>query len=263
MSLEDMKARLAALRSARPAAPTSIRPPAVAAVRVRVSLGKPPDAAAPGSPALATAARPGASFEVPPLGSRAMALSRKQMGREAKLDRARLGPKEPPIDVDAGRPRTRGDCFGGPRPCPYVSCRYHTYLDVTEAGSLVINRPDIDVADLKASCALDIADQGGIMLEAVGAVLGVTRERVRQFEEETLAKASARLAPKFRGSCKARCAETGLRCQLPAHDDDVHASERGPFYVTAEPGQTEFAAKRRVEDASRRVPVDPMEAAHV
>lgn len=28
------------------------------------------------------------------------------------------------------RPRTRGDCFRLPRPCPFVGCRHHLYLDV-------------------------------------------------------------------------------------------------------------------------------------
>lgn len=34
------------------------------------------------------------------------------------------------------RPRTRGDCEDGPRPCPWVGCRYNLMLEVTEAGGL-------------------------------------------------------------------------------------------------------------------------------
>lgn len=105
------------------------------------------------------------------------------MERDAKLEKLRIGPREQPVNVDAQRPKTRGNCFGGPRPCPYVACRYHTYLDVTPAGSLVINRPDVDVSEMTASCALDVADTGGITLDEVGRVMNVTRERVRQIQD--------------------------------------------------------------------------------
>src|SRR4029077_6719314 len=40
----------------------------------------------------------------------------------------RLGGGEPnPQDIE--RPRPRGDCVGGERPCPFVSCAHHLYLD--------------------------------------------------------------------------------------------------------------------------------------
>lgn len=39
------------------------------------------------------------------------------------------------------RPRTVGDCRGGPRPCPWISCRFSLLVDVLEDGSLVINAP--------------------------------------------------------------------------------------------------------------------------
>jgi len=38
-----------------------------------------------------------------------------------------------------------------------------------------------------ASCALDVADRGGATLEEVGALINVTRERVRQIEVMALA----------------------------------------------------------------------------
>jgi len=87
------------------------------------------------------------------------------------------------------RPTTRGECERGIRPCPFVGCKYHLYLDVNaENGSLKLNFPEQEPDELTESCALDIADQGGITLEETGVHLNLTRERVRQVEERTLLK---------------------------------------------------------------------------
>lgn len=81
------------------------------------------------------------------------------------------------------KPKTREQCVQGIRPCPYVSCKYHLYLDVTEIGSLVSNFPDLEVWDMKESCTLDIAEGGCATREKVGEALNLTRERARQIEE--------------------------------------------------------------------------------
>ena len=84
---------------------------------------------------------------------------------------------------DYWRPKSRGDCANVSRPCPYVSCKYHLYIDVNQStGSIKINFPDQEVWDLKHSCALDVASQGGSTLEEVGEILNLTRERIRQVE---------------------------------------------------------------------------------
>jgi DNA-directed RNA polymerase sigma subunit (sigma70/sigma32) len=44
---------------------------------------------------------------------------------------------------------------------------------------------------LPESCALDIADRGGITLEEVGEIMNLTRERIRQLETRGLAKLKA------------------------------------------------------------------------
>jgi len=90
--------------------------------------------------------------------------------------------------VAAVRPRTRGDCVGGVRPCPFVGCRHSLYLEVTPKGSLKINFPAIDPGSMVAaeSCALDVADSGAQSLYAVGRLLNVTRERARQLEDAAL-----------------------------------------------------------------------------
>lgn len=107
--------------------------------------------------------------------------------RVAKRDRDVLR-AEFPDDGARRLPLVRGDCVDGARPCPLVSCRYHLYLDVTEAGSIKFNFPDVEPEALEYSCALDLADRGGLPLEDVGAVSNLTRERVRQVELIALTK---------------------------------------------------------------------------
>ncbi len=83
------------------------------------------------------------------------------------------------------RPRTRGDCYAGPRPCPWVSCRHHLYLDVR--GSRVTESfPGREPWELEESCSLDLADRGERTLDGVAQVFGLSRERVRQVEERAL-----------------------------------------------------------------------------
>ncbi len=87
------------------------------------------------------------------------------------------------------RPKTRKECANVARPCPYVSCKYHLYIDVNpNTGSIKINFPDKEVWELEQSCALDVAQQGGITLEEVGEILNLTRERIRQVEVRGLMK---------------------------------------------------------------------------
>ena len=87
------------------------------------------------------------------------------------------------------RPDSRGDCAEGPRPCPWVSCKFHLYLDVNpETGSIKLNFPDLEVWEMAETCALDVADRGGITLEEVGEILNLTRERIRQVEVLGLSK---------------------------------------------------------------------------
>jgi len=95
-------------------------------------------------------------------------------------------------ETDYYKPRTRSECVDGPRPCPYVSCQHHLYLDVSSrTGAIKLNFPDLEVWDMNESCALDVADRGGTTLEDVGAIMNLTRERIRQVEVKALAKLQA------------------------------------------------------------------------
>jgi hypothetical protein len=93
----------------------------------------------------------------------------------------------PPIDEP--RPQTRSECLDGQRPCPWVSCKHHLFLDVNpETGSIKLNFPDLEVWDMKDTCSLDVADRNGITLEEVGEIMNLTRERIRQVEVRGLLK---------------------------------------------------------------------------
>jgi hypothetical protein len=86
-----------------------------------------------------------------------------------------------------GRPQTRGDCRYGPRPCPWVGCRHHLFLDVNpRTGTLKINFPHLDLSEMPETCALDAADRGGLTLDTIGRLMNLTRERVRQMERSAL-----------------------------------------------------------------------------
>jgi hypothetical protein len=70
-----------------------------------------------------------------------------------------------------------------------VSCKAHLAIDVDDhTGSLKLNFPSVEVWEMAATCAYDIADEGGRTLEDVGAALSITRERTRQLEVRGLAK---------------------------------------------------------------------------
>lgn len=66
-------------------------------------------------------------------------------------------------------PRTRADCASGPRPCPWSRCRYH-----------------IKASD--ASCALDVAELGGLDNDKVAALLGMPEHVARDLTRVALRK---------------------------------------------------------------------------
>ncbi|HJZ87121.1 MAG TPA: sigma factor-like helix-turn-helix DNA-binding protein [Polyangia bacterium] len=112
----------------------------------------------------------------------------------------------PPEEVE--RPQTRADCMTGPRPCPFVACKHHLYLDVNpETGSIKLNFPDLEVWEMKETCSLDVADRGGVTLEEVGEILNLTRERIRQVE--------------VRGLLKLKMAAPELSLPPPRNDNDL------------------------------------------
>ncbi len=93
----------------------------------------------------------------------------------------------PPMD-DADRPKTRAQCQGEQRPCPWVACKHHLYLDINPVtGSIKLNFPDLEPWELTETCALDVAERGSSTLDEIGAITNLTRERIRQLEVRGLA----------------------------------------------------------------------------
>ncbi len=93
------------------------------------------------------------------------------------------------------RPSCRAECATIQRPCAFVSCRYHLYLDVNpRTGRIKFNFPGLGVNQIAVSCALDVAEAGPWTLEEIGGRLNITRERARQLTEQALAKIREGLA---------------------------------------------------------------------
>jgi hypothetical protein len=115
-------------------------------------------------------------------GARKRTLSVKRANKGELLRLAALYPDVEGVE----RPRARRDCLSGgsnaERPCPFVSCRNHLAIDVTTTGSLIENFPDRELEQLLDSCALDVADRGGLTLEQTAERMNLTRERLRQLE---------------------------------------------------------------------------------
>jgi hypothetical protein len=86
-------------------------------------------------------------------------------------------------DTEVSRPATRGECAEGERPCPFMSCKYHLYLDVSpRTGAIKLNFPDLEVSEMAETCVLDVADRGGARLVDLATVMNLSVERIRQVE---------------------------------------------------------------------------------
>lgn len=112
---------------------------------------------------------------------RSRSLSEKNSKRLVFADR------EPDDGLHFDRPLTRGDCRDAERPCPWVACSKHLYLDINpETGTIKLNFPNLEPWDLAESCSVDVGERGPQSLEGVGILMNLTRERVRQIEVRAL-----------------------------------------------------------------------------
>lgn len=138
----------------------------------------PPPAAAPPPPPAAPAPIPNVSE----IADRPRAATIRSPYRLTMLERRAGEELQAPDDVEF--PGTREECLKDPgRPCPWVRCKAHLYLDVNEEnGAIKLNFPHLEVWEMVETCSNDVADRGPHTLEQVGALVNLTRERVRQIE---------------------------------------------------------------------------------
>jgi hypothetical protein len=104
--------------------------------------------------------------------------------RQALLAQMREGVRRLPI---FRRPQTRAECldegWNASRPCPFVGCRHHLFLDVDEARGSISPNTRLEPWEMSESCVLDVVERHGeLSLEDIGKYFGLTRERIRQIE---------------------------------------------------------------------------------
>lgn len=85
------------------------------------------------------------------------------------------------------RPKIRGDCVDGIRPCPWVGCPYHLGIDVNRSSGKITERPGWWD---RPTCALDVADLGGVSNKEVSKILNAgSKQRVHQYVVRAFEKA--------------------------------------------------------------------------
>jgi hypothetical protein len=102
--------------------------------------------------------------------------------------RQRIFDFEPELTEELGklRPTCRSQCRQAVRPCPWVACKYHLYGEFDDDGIWHCNHPGKEPWELENTCALDLADEGPLSTEQIGAAIGVGAERARQIVVEGL-----------------------------------------------------------------------------
>ena len=90
--------------------------------------------------------------------------------------------------LDHPRPASRADCRRGPRPCPFVGCRHHLYLEVKPSGAITVAWPHLAPWEIPETCALEVAEGGEHTLDEIGELLNLSCERVRKIERQALAR---------------------------------------------------------------------------
>lgn len=87
------------------------------------------------------------------------------------------------------RPKTRADCINGPRPCPWVGCRYHLFLEIRQGGQgngkLYFRWPGKELNECEHTCALDLAEEPLTSYE-IAQILGVSHQAILYAERQAL-----------------------------------------------------------------------------
>ena len=84
------------------------------------------------------------------------------------------------------RPKTRGECLNGPRPCPWVSCKYHLGIEVGVHSVTKVTEHDGWME--RDTCALDVADRGEHSYRAISPLMMCTHEGARKIANRGIDK---------------------------------------------------------------------------
>ncbi|MBT3704965.1 hypothetical protein HOG17_04270 [Candidatus Peregrinibacteria bacterium] len=102
--------------------------------------------------------------------------------------------------MNESRPRTREECKNDVRPCPWVGCGFHLYLDVDDNGGIIFNHEntvfndddleDPDLRKMVQTCVLDIADKvkDGLTFCEIAEYLGCTVKKVKEILDSCIGK---------------------------------------------------------------------------
>ena len=124
--------------------------------------------------------------------------------------RRRRPPKHEPLFRTKG-PKTRAECKDGPRPCPWMSCRWHLGRLAYRSARRTVIRPvfprelaaqieEGDFSGMRWTCALDVLDAEPMVVPRVawhvgiadnkyiGDILGLTKQRVHQLVRIAIGK---------------------------------------------------------------------------
>lgn len=112
--------------------------------------------------------------------------------RMTAAEKAEMAALERPVGFRS-RPVHRGDCKpgeGGPyeqRPCAFVSCKFHLAVDLGPGGKRVrLNFPGMELEEMPETCALDVADRGGIGASATANLLNITVQALNLIETRAI-----------------------------------------------------------------------------
>lgn len=153
----------------------------------------------------------------------------------------------------ADRPKTRSDCLKGARPCPWVTCRHHLYLDVRQDGVMRVNFP-LGPQSMLATCALDLADDGPRTLDQVSILMGMSRERVRQIEERALVKLRFAIREgdlDYEGTDLERVDGAEVIEEVVARNEKVEAQQRRADRLAKKEARKAARRKAAIERAER------------
>ncbi len=94
------------------------------------------------------------------------------------------------------RPRTRGDCLAGPRPCPWIGCKWHLCWERRDIKRVIMSDAHPAMAaslimSMDQTCVLDVSEAPRSDRE-VGAVLGITHQAVAQACQRGMTKLRAK-----------------------------------------------------------------------